>query len=200
MKSTVLIGLSLVLLPLTLQAPDDTRVELNGCLADGSGVLRVDLSGAVQYNIEWQNDDMECGGHRNSVQFEGVPAGAGSRVALGFTIELAEGATGAGVPAKVGITDHASGRFFQTSEPGGCTVNVPEQSLIEENPAFRMYRITATGSCTVPSVQYSPGPGAGVSKITVGDFEFVGLAFWQGPRTHVEFVVGWMRSRAGSAG
>lgn len=161
---------------------DDARVESEGCLPDGSGYARVVLSGAVEYSIEWHNDDMECGGHGNTLQFGGVPAGAGSQVDLMFKIQVEEGATGTDLLAMVGITDRASQRSFQTSEGSGCTADVTEQSLIDENPAFRRYRLAANGRCSKPSVQYSPGPGAGVSEITVGDFELVGLAVWMGPR------------------
>ena len=116
-----------------------------------------------------------------NVQFEGVPAGANSQVDLVFNIQVDEGATGAGLPARVSITDRASERSFATPGWGGCTVDVTEQGLIDENPAFRRYRLVASGSCTEPSVQYTPGPGAGESAITVGDFEFIGLAVWMGP-------------------
>jgi hypothetical protein len=144
--------------------------------------VRVVLSGAVEYSIEWHNDDMECGGQGSTLQFGGVPAGAGSHVDLSITIQVEEGATGTDLPASVGVTDRASERYFQTSEVGGCTANVTEQSLIDENPAFRRYRLAANGRCDKPSVQYSPGPGAGVSEITVGHFELIGVAVWMGPQ------------------
>lgn len=178
-------------------ADAEARAQSEDCLPDGSGSLKVVLSGVVQYDIEWDDDDMECGGMGSSdwivvdgeptmvpfqsLHFGGVPAGAGSQVDLKFNIQVEEGATGTDLPAVVGITDRASERYFQTSEPGGCTANVTEQSLIDENPAFRRYRLAANGSCAEPSVQYSPGPGAGVSEITVGDFEFIGIAVWMGP-------------------
>jgi hypothetical protein len=159
-----------------------TQVESQGCLPDGSEFVQVVLSGAVEYSIEWHSDDMECGGHRNTLQFGGTPAGASSQIDLMFNIEVEEGATGTNLPARVAINDRASERHFQTSEEGGCTANVTEQSLIDENPAFRSYKLAANGHCSISSLQYSPGPGAGVSEITVGDWQIVGLAFWQGPR------------------
>ncbi len=161
---------------------DDARVQSEGCLPDGSEFVQVALSGAVEYSIEWHSDDMDCGGHGTTLQFGGVPAGASSQIDLMFDIEVAEGATGTDLPARVAINDRASGRHFQTSEAGGCTATVTEQSLIDENPAFRRYKLVANGYCTKTSKQYSPGPGAGVSEITVGDWQIVGLAFWQGPR------------------
>ena len=151
------------------------------------------LSGAVQYDIEWDDDDMSCGGHggntwinvdgeqqRASIQnaqFEGVPAGASSQVDLVFNIRVDEGATGAGLPGRVNISDRGSGRVFATPT-GVCTFDVTEQSLIDENPAFSQYRLVASGSCSEPAVQHSPGPGAGEAAITIGDFEFAGIAVW----------------------
>lgn len=160
---------------------DDARGS-QGCLPDGTGYVRVVLSGAVEYSIEWHNDDMECGGHGGTLQFGGVPAGAGSQVDLMFSIEVEEGATGTDLPARVGINDRASERHFQTSEWGGCTADVTEQSIIDENPAFRRYRLAANGSCAQPSVQYAGPGGAGASEVVVGDFELIGVAVWMGPR------------------
>jgi len=153
-----------------------------GCLPDGSEFVQVALSGVVQYNIEWRSGDMECGGFGNTVHFGGVPAGASSQVDLIFEIEVAEGATGTVLPARVQITDRASGRVFQTWEAGGCTASVTEHTLLDENPAFRTYKVVANGSCTKTSRQYSPGPGAGVAEITVGNWQIVGVGQRQGPR------------------
>ena len=182
---------------LAASSRDEARAQSEDCLPDGSGSLSVVLSGAVQYDIEWDDEDMGCGGHGSSTviagegeptiaatqnaMFEGVPAGASSQVDLIFNIQVEEGATGAGLPARVNITDRASERSFATPEWGGCTVDVTEQSLIDENPAFRSYRLVVSGSCTEPSVQYT-FPGAGEAAITVGDFEFIGIAVWMGPR------------------
>ena len=156
---------------------DDARMRSQGCLPDGTGSLKVVLSGALDHNIEWQDDDLDCGGSNGTLQFGGVPAGADARVDLNFKIEVEEGATGTDLLARVTIYDQGSGSNFAMSE-SGCTVNVTEQSLIEENPAYRTYRMVANGSCAEPLNQLS-GPGAGVGRITVGSFDFVGLAFWQ---------------------
>jgi len=156
---------------------DDARVRSEGCLPDGSGSLKVVLSGTLEHTIEWRNDDMECGGINGTLQFGGVPAGANTQVDLNFKIEVDEGATGTDLPVRVTIYDWASGSNFAMSG-SGCTANVTEQSLIDENPAYRSYRIAANGGCAEPLGQVS-GPGAGVGKIMVGPFEFVGLAVWQ---------------------
>ena len=148
-----------------------------GCLEDGSGFLRVSLAGALEHDIEWRNDDMECGGMRGTVQFGGVPSGATQQVDLNFTIDAEEGATGTGVPVRVTIYDRESGSNFAMSG-SGCTADVTEQSLIDENPAFRMYRVVANGTCSEPLNQLT-GPGAGTGEVTVGPFEFTGLGFWQ---------------------
>ncbi|MGD2154354.1 MAG: hypothetical protein PVG79_13880 [Gemmatimonadales bacterium] len=177
----------------------EARAQSQDCLPDGSGFLQVVLSGVVQYDIGWDDEDMTCGGMGSSdwidvegqqtqvlfqsVQFQGVPAGASSPVDLMFNIQVEEGATGVDLSVKVGINDHASGRYFATSEWGGCTADVTEQSLIDENPAFRRYRLVVNGSCAEPSVQYAGPGGAGASEVTVGDFEFVGIAIWMGPRS-----------------
>ena len=172
--------LGLTLLGAQSSMPNRTAVAMDSqdCLPDGSGHVRVTLSGAVEYSIEWHDSDLECGGHRNKLQFGGLAAGAGSFVDLTFDIEVEEGATGDGLPARVGITDRASERYFQTSEAGGCLVNVTEHSLIDENPAFRRYKLAANGSCTITSLQYSGPGGAGAAEIAVGDFEIVGIAVW----------------------
>jgi hypothetical protein len=205
-------GLAVALVVLTLlgsqyRQPDrsdvasadaEGRAQSEDCLPDGSGSLSVVLSGAVQYDIEWNDEGMKCGGMGSSdmivgegeprmvlfqsVQFQGVPAVASSPVDLMFNIQVEEGATGAGLSVKVGINDNASGRYFATSEWGGCTADVTEQSVIDENPAFRRYRLAVNGSCVAPSVQYAGPGGAGASEITVGDFEFIGIAIWMGPR------------------
>jgi len=154
----------------------DSRAQ-EGCLEDGSGSLKVELSGALEHDIHWANDDMECGGMRGTVQFGGVPSGATEQVDLNFTIDAEEGATGTGLPVRVTIYDRASRSNFAMSGYG-CAANVTEQSVIEENPAFRMYRVAANGTCSEPLKQLS-GPGAGTGEVTVGSFEFVGLAFWQ---------------------
>jgi hypothetical protein len=161
---------------------DDASGASDGCLPDGSAFVQVALSGAVQYDIEWHSSDMDCGGFGTTLQFGGVPTGASSHVDLIFDIDVAEGATGTGLPARVQITDRASGRVFQTWEAGGCTASVTENTLLDENPAFRTYKVVANGSCTKTSRQYSPGTGAGVSEITVGDWQIVGVNQRQGPR------------------
>ena len=166
-------------------------VQPQDCLPDSSAFVRVVLSGAVQHDIDWRNEDMECGGAgisetvvvngeptlvtTQTLAFGGVPVGSETPVDLMFKIQVDEGVTGNGLPAKVVINDRASLWYFETSEWGGCTASVTEQTLIYENPFFRRYRLAANGSCAEPSVQYG---GAEASETTVGNFEFIGLAVW----------------------
>jgi hypothetical protein len=158
---------------------DDAREASGDCLPDGSGFLRVVLSGTLEHDIEWHNDDMECIGFNGTQRFAGVPVGADSQVDLNFEIQVAEGATGTDLPARVTIYDWGSGSNFGME--WGCTATVTEYSLIDENPAFRRYRLVAKGNCAEPAGQLS-GPGAGDGTVTIGPFEFAGLAVWQGPR------------------
>lgn len=151
--------------------------QSEGCLTDGSGILKVALSGTLEHSIEWGNDDMECGGFNGSVQFSGVPQGTSTQIDLSFDIDAEEGATGTGLPARAIIYDWDSGANFANSN-ASCTVDLTEQSLIDENPAFRSYRVVGSGSCAEPLGQLS-GDGAGTGKIEIGSFEFVGLAVWQ---------------------
>jgi hypothetical protein len=195
-RFTVSVGVLAGLLLFGAQA--GALAQNEGCLEMGGGLLQVSLSGAVQYDIEWDNEDMDCGGFGSSdmivvdgemrtvpfqsVQIGGVVTGTGNHVDLFFNIQVPEGETGADLPTKVGMNDRASGRNYATQAWDGCSTTVTEQTPIQENPAFRSYRLVAIGSCSAPSVQYAGPGGVGASEVTVGDFELTAVAVWMGPR------------------
>jgi len=150
------------------------------CLPEGGGFLRARLSGAVDADLSWNNEDTECSGAtrpsggvriRFSHDFGKTPAGGELRLVLLFGIPgLREGMPSHDLPVNLTIIREGAGEFFGTRGDDKCSIEKLEQRAIAGIPMRnRSYRVTARGFCTQPARAVT---GDGV--ILVSRFDFTG--------------------------
>lgn len=144
------------------------------CLPGGGGFLNARLSGAVQAELVWGNEGMECtgavrpdGGIR--IRFSHND-GAGRLVLLFGVAGLREGQSAKALPVNVTVIREGLGEFYSTQGDNKCTLDeVRQEPLVGIPRRSRSYRITARGFCTHPARAVR---GEGV--ILLSRFDYVG--------------------------
>ncbi|HEY0683960.1 MAG TPA: hypothetical protein VGD45_16630 [Steroidobacter sp.] len=146
------------------------------CLPDGRGYLKARLSGAVQAELVWGNDGMECtgavrpdGGLR--IRFSHPDGSEGGRLVLLFGVAgLREGQSAKTLPVNVTVIREGQGEFYSTQGDNKCTLDEVAQQPITGIPhRSRSYRISARGFCTGPARAVN-GKGA----VMLSRFDYVG--------------------------
>lgn len=147
-----------------------------GCLDAGDALLRARLRGAIEADLDWHGQALEC---------EGMPRpdGAGVRVrfrshlpdgralaVLFAAVELVPGEVRDGVPVNVTLLVEDAGEIYGTQGSDRCRLDHVEQREIP-SPASRTrrFRIEGRGFCFVPA--RAPH---GSSAVLVNRFDFVG--------------------------
>lgn len=146
------------------------------CLDAGDASLRARLRGAVEADLDWRGQTLEC---------EGMPRpdGAGVRVRFRSRLPdgralavlfaagaLAPGETRAGVPVNVTLLVEDAGEVYGTQGSDRCRLDHVEQLEIPSPvPGARRFRIEGRGFCVAPArAPY------GSSAVLVNRFDFVG--------------------------
>lgn len=146
------------------------------CLPDGGGFLKARLSGAVQTELVWGNEGMECtgavrpdGGMR--IRFSNKDSSGGDRLVLLFGVAgLREGQSAKALPVNVTVIREGLGEFYSTQGDNKCTLDeVRQEPLVGIPHRSRSYRIIARGFCTHPARAVR---GDGV--ILLSRFDYVG--------------------------
>jgi hypothetical protein len=145
------------------------------CLPDGGGFLNARLAGAVQAELVWGNEGMECtgavrpdGGIR--IRFSNQDGDGGRLVLLFGVAGLREGQSARALPVNVTVIREGLGEFYSTQGDDKCTLDeVRQEPLVGIPHRSRSYRIIARGFCTHPARAVR---GEGV--ILLSRFDYVG--------------------------
>lgn len=148
-----------------------------------AGVLRAKLYGAIEGDLEWQTNDMNCQGMPR-------PNGAGARlrfagefgddagaVLLTFIIalpDLKRAAVADELPSKVTIVEEGNGRFFSTPNLDSCWTDVAEQSPLEPtDDGVDLYAIAGKLYCISPLGELN-----GDDSVSIPELNFSGVLDW----------------------
>lgn len=163
---------SVVLAAADASAP--AAAQAVSCLADGSGRLEMQISGAFEARLSWPNEGTRC---------EGGPRPAGDALRLVFSradqallvvigvTGLERGAVGRSLPANLTLVREGKGEFYGTLGADACLVTVTENEA--ESGLAGAWRVSGHGECTAP-VEAIAREG----EIRLAPFEFTGLAYW----------------------
>jgi len=132
------------------------------CLPDGGGYLRARLSGAIDTELSWNRDGIECTGAvrptdggirmRFTGKLSGTDAGNGQLVLVFGIAGLREGQHARAMPVNVTVIREGSGEFYGTQGDDKCTLDEITQVPIHGLPhRARSYRVVARGFCTKPA-------------------------------------------------
>ncbi|MGE3666565.1 MAG: hypothetical protein AB7G51_08080 [Steroidobacteraceae bacterium] len=149
----------------------------NGCLPDGDGYLRARVRGALDLDLDWRNDEMECtGGVRPDgsgvrVSIAGPLRSDGRRLRFVFGIVgAAEGAAARQRPTNLTVIFEGERRLFATQGDDKCTVDSLTQARTGPlGGPQRSWRVEAHGFCTGPAATL-----AGDTRLLVTRFDFAG--------------------------
>lgn len=149
------------------------------CLPDGSGYLRARLKGALDAELDWGNQEIDCtgavrptdGGLR--LRFTGRlgQKGTEQQLVLVFGIAgLREGANARTLPVNVTVIREGTGEFYGTRGDDKCMLDEVRQTPLVGIPhRTRTYRLEARGFCTEPARSVE-GSGA----VLMSRFDFAG--------------------------
>jgi hypothetical protein len=146
------------------------------CLPDGSGYFRARLSGMLETELDWGNQQMECTGAVRPtdqgirMQFIGRTR-SGERLAIVIGIaHLREGKAAKAVPVNVTVIREGSGEFYGTQGYDKCMLDeVTQHALVGIPNRARLYRVVARGFCIEPA-RAVRGPGS----ILISRFDYAG--------------------------
>ena len=162
------------------------------CLPDGGGFLRARLSGAINLELDWGNEDTQCtgavrptdGGIR--MRFSRTTASIDSNLVVVFGIaNLEEGRSAKSLPVNVTVIREGEGEFFSTQGDDKCMLDeVSQEAIIGIPNRSRSYRIVARGFCTEPA-RAVRGPGV----VLMSRFDFAGRVDFEAEDTSEEPLV-----------
>jgi len=177
-------GLALILTQSCNATPPEksaTPVE-TGCFSVGGGYLRARLRGALDLDLNWKNEDMQCEGgprppgkdNRSNgirVSIGGPLRGDGHRVRLVFGIAgVGEGRGGEALRTNLTILFEGEQRIFATQGDDKCTVDSLTQERVEVlGPGRAVYRVVARGFCLGPATSLSRD-----ERVIMTSFDFAG--------------------------
>jgi hypothetical protein len=144
------------------------------CLPDGRGFLKARLSGAVQTELDWGNEGMDCTGAvrpDGGIRMRFSHSDGDGRLVLLFGVAgLREGKSAKALPVNVTVIREGKGEFYSTQGDNKCTLDeVRQEPLVGAPHRTRSYRIIARGFCTQPARALR---GEGV--ILMSRFDYVG--------------------------
>lgn len=160
--------------PAKAEAPAAPRA---GCLDSGDGYLRARLRGALDLDIDWRNDEMDCSGGPR-------PDGAGLRVTIAgplqsdgrrvrFVFGIAGGREGIDArdrPTNVTVIFEGERRIFATQGDDKCTIDrLTQQRTGPLGGPERSWRVEARGFCLGPAATLK-----GDERLYVTSFDFAG--------------------------
>lgn len=161
------------------QTPSAATPEAT-CLPAGDGFLRARLRGAIDADLDWRNDAMQCeGGVRpdgNGLRavIAGVLPAAGDdpprNVRFIFGIDLTDAAAGPAqaLPTNLTVILEGEKTLFSTGGSTRCAVeSLQRRALLAAGGGDE--RIEARGYCTAPATD-----GSGSQRLLVPTFEFAG--------------------------
>jgi hypothetical protein len=166
----------------TPAAPSTPVAPSKGCLATGNGFLRARIRGALNLDIDWHNNELECeggprpGGTGIRVSFAGPQHSDGRRLRMVFGVsEAKEGRAGRELPTNLTVIFEGEQRLFATRGDDRCTVDRLEQERLGAlGGPKRSYRIVASGFCISPASTLN-----GDDRILVTRFDFAGNATFE---------------------
>lgn len=148
------------------------------CIAQGGGLLRVALTGAISETIDWANDGTGCAGTQLVAGWSSIftrDGTDGAQLDVKFDITQGmEGSTGTAIPGRVSVTKEGVPSPFSTPTDS-CSYNVTVHALVESTAVGDLYRVTATGSCSMPATPLFPSVSG---SVTIGNFEYTGVTVW----------------------
>jgi hypothetical protein len=178
------LSLPAVLAPLSSGRPAADRLAAapakpRGCLPTGNGYLRARIRGALNLDLDWRNDQIECeGGPRPDgsglrVSFAGPRHADGRRLRLVFGMSAAhEGRGGRELPTNLTVILEGEARLFATRGEDHCTVDQLRQERVAAAAGpVRSWRVIARGFCVAPASSLSSD-----ARILVSSFDFAGTA------------------------
>ncbi len=164
-----------------------------GCFAVGGGYLRARVRGALDLDLNWENEEMVCaGGPRppgknkvsNGVRVSigGPLRGGTNRIRLVFGIAgVGEGRSGQALPTNVTMLFEGENRVFATQGDDKCTVDSLTQERVETmGPNVAVYRVVARGFCIGPATSLSRE-----ERVVITSFDFAGRIEFSDDDRHV---------------
>ena len=159
-------------------APNAKPKPSLACLSEGGGFLRARLTGSINAELNWTNQDTECSGATRPkggvrMRFSHAFGKEDQRLVLLFGIPtLREGVDSRALPVNVTLIREGAGQFFGTQGDDKCLIDRLQQEALEGMgipKRNRRYRITASGFCTQPARAV-----AGEGSILITRFDFAG--------------------------
>lgn len=184
-RSTALYLILMALVAGCEPAPGPEASLTADCIDNGE--LTAQVFGAIESDLEWRHDDLECGGmprpHGQGarLRFAGPAVSNGRTVNVAFIIalpDLQQGRSADEIPAGVTVIEENAGRFFSTPDPSTCWADIEHQVPVgaADATAAPQYRIKGLLYCLSPLAEVN-----GKGSVTFTDLRFAGRLDWRVP-------------------
>lgn len=153
-------------------------------LCGDDGQLATELFGAVQLEIDWQADMLECEGMPRPqglgarLRFAGPATSSSSQHSLAFILAmpgLERGESARELPTNVTMIEEGTGRFFATADTTSCWTDI-ERHEPDERMGEAHFRISGILYCVAPLAQLN-----GSASVTFTELTFTGRLDWAAP-------------------
>lgn len=143
-----------------------------------SGYLRGRLYGAIDWNLDFAANKLQCegmprpGGEGARLRFAGRIGDDERQIAIIIAIpELDRGSAGSEYVSNVTVIEEGRGRFFNTVDPSNCLTDITAMTAIH----IEGDRYTISGSlyCLAPLAEVN-----GDSSVSITELRFEGLIDW----------------------
>lgn len=153
-------------------------------LCGDDGQLATELFGALQVELDWQADVLECAGMPRPegkgarLRFAGPAMHGSANRSLAFILampDIKRGESDNELPTNVTMIEEGTGRFFATADTHSCWTDIERHERDDETNAAS-YRISGVLYCVAPLAELN-----GNASVTLTELRFTGRLNWAPP-------------------
>lgn len=150
------------------------RAADTGC-RDG-GLLETSLYGALNGDLAWSDDTLDCEGmprpEGRGARLRFAGSEGTSRVAIIISIPgLVRAETANELPSNVTVIEEGIGRFFSTGDIDSCWTDIDKHD--RRDPGSDRYLIAGTLYCIAPVAEIN-----GSASVSIDELRFAGVVDW----------------------
>lgn len=154
-------------------------------LCGDDGLLVTELFGALQVELDWHAEVLECEGMPRPegrgarLRFAGPAMQGGAAHSLSFILampDIKRGESKNELPTNVTMIEEGTGRFFATADTNSCWTDV-ERHEKDDNSDAANYRISGVLYCVAPLAELN-----GKASVTLTELRFAGRLNWEPPK------------------
>lgn len=146
----------------------------SGCMSDG--LLKTTLYGALNGELDWHGDALDCEGMPRPegrgarLRFAGSEGGSSIAIIISMP-DLARAEIARELPSNVTVIEEGIGRFFSTGDLDNCWTDINRHAATRDGSS--LYTIAGTLYCIAPVAEIN-----GSTSVSIDELTFAGVVDW----------------------